>query len=280
MRRAICSATVFSMLTLCWSVPGFAEESEATEPVAAEAEVVADTDTATEEAENVLEEEAATILEAMGMTLSSAQHITVLAEVISDEWLDDGKTVHLSGKRTVKITRPDALYAESRGEIRNRNSWFDGKTLTVYDLDEHAFAVFEVGGSIEEMFDHVYETTGMVQPLADLFYRDVGEELLANIDSGRYVGEEIILGVTCHHLAFRQETVDWQIWIDTGDTPFPRRLVITYKLEEGRPQFIADFTGWDLKTEHQKQLFSFIQPDGAEEVDLEVLAETWQEIEE
>ena len=228
----------------------------------------------------MLEEEAATILEAMGMTLSNAQHMTVSAEVISDEWLDDGKIVQLSGERTIKITRPGAIYAESRGEITNRNSWYEGKTLTVYDLDDHAYAVLEVPGTIEEMFDHVYEMTGMVQPLADLFYKDVGEELLANIDSGRYVGEENILGVTCHHLAFRQETVDWQIWIDTGDTPLPRRLVITYKLEEGRPQFIADFIGWDLKTEHQKQLFSFTKPEGAEQIDIEEMAETWQEIEE
>ena len=36
MRWAICSVTVFSLITFCWGVPGLAEESVVTEPVAAE----------------------------------------------------------------------------------------------------------------------------------------------------------------------------------------------------------------------------------------------------
>ncbi len=280
MRRAICSATVFSLITLSWCVPAIAEQDVAEKPVATESEPVAEAEPLLDDVEYVLEEEAASILEVMGLTLSDARHITVTAKVVADEWMDDGQIVQFSGERMIKITRPDGLYAESRGEISNRNSWYDGKTLTVYDIDLNAYARADVPDTIEEMFDHIYEKTGMVQPLADLFYSNLGEELLANIDSGRYIGEEEVLGETCHHLAFRQETVDWQIWIAAGDTAVPRRLVITYKLEEGRPQFIADFVGWDLKTEHQKQLFSFTKPDGAEEIDIEAMAGTWQEIEE
>ena len=55
MRRAICNATVFSLITFCWSVPGLAEESVATEPVAAALESAAEAEPVAEENEYVLE---------------------------------------------------------------------------------------------------------------------------------------------------------------------------------------------------------------------------------
>ena len=44
----------------------------------------------------------------------------------------------------------------------------------------------------------------------------------------------------CHHLAFEQATIDWQLWIDAGKDPLPRKLVITYKTEDEVPQVHGD----------------------------------------
>jgi hypothetical protein len=56
--------------------------------------------------------------------------------------------------------------------------------------------------------------------------------------------------VPCDHLAVRTAGgVDFQVWIAQGDEPLPRRIVITYKDENGQPQFWADFSNWNLAPE-------------------------------
>ena len=42
-----------------------------------------------------------------------------------------------------------------------------------------------------------------------------------------------VQGQLCHHLAFRQEDIDWQIWIENGPTPLPRKFLITDKKAKG-----------------------------------------------
>ena len=49
-----------------------------------------------------------------------------------------------------------------------------------------------------------------------------------------------------HHLAFRTAKVDWQIWIEDGRAPLPRKLVITYKLVPGAPVFRLELSDWDV----------------------------------
>ena len=56
----------------------------------------------------------------------------------------------------------------------------------------------------------------------------------------------ILLGKRCHHLAFAQEHVDWQVWIEDGAQPLVRKFVITYKDEPGAPQYTAIFFDWKL----------------------------------
>ena len=49
---------------------------------------------------------------------------------------------------------------------------------------------------------------------------DAGE-LLRTVDADLALGAGVIAGVTCDHLAFRTDTVDWQIFVAQGDRPFP-----------------------------------------------------------
>ena len=70
-----------------------------------------------------------------------------------------------------------------------------------------------------------------------MLYTDVYEGLMAEATQGRYVAMEDVGGVRTHHLAFRGREVDWQIWIEDGDRPLPRRYLITTKWMTGAPQF-------------------------------------------
>ena len=83
------------------------------------------------------------------------------------------------------------------------------------------------------------------------------------------LGPSVVLGTTCQHYAFRQDDIDWQIWIQKGDNPLPRKLVITTKTDEARPQHTAVYT-WNLAPSFNDAAFTFDPPAGAGKV---VLAE-------
>ena len=106
-------------------------------------------------------------------------------------------------------------------------------------------------------------------PLADLLYADPYAVLMAGVTYGRYLGLHQAAGVACHHLAFSQDTIEWQIWIDAGDKPLPRKLVISYVQEPGEPQYSAIIRRWSLESEVPEGLFTFEAPEGAQKIDAE-----------
>ena len=79
------------------------------------------------------------------------------------------------------------------------------------------------------------------------------------------LGPASVTGVTCQQYAFRQADIDWQIWIQKGEHPLPRRLVITTKTDEARPQHTAEYT-WNLAPSFNDAAFTFDPPEGAGKV--------------
>jgi len=66
------------------------------------------------------------------------------------------------------------------------------------------------------------------------------------VENGRYFGVDSVLGYNCHHLAFTQDNIDWQVWIEDGPLPLIRKFVITHKNEPGEPEFTALIKSWDF----------------------------------
>jgi hypothetical protein len=60
--------------------------------------------------------------------------------------------------------------------------------------------------------------------------------------------------------------VDFQVWVAQGNEPLPRRIVITYKDENGQRQFWADLSNWNLAPDLSDALFAFTPPNGAERI--------------
>jgi hypothetical protein len=84
------------------------------------------------------------------------------------------------------------------------------------------------------------------------------------------VGPSEIGGVTCEHYAFRQAGVDWQVWIQLGNFPLPRRLVITDMGDEARPQF-ASTMNWNLAPSFNDGAFTFEPTADAKKITIQEL---------
>jgi hypothetical protein len=81
----------------------------------------------------------------------------------------------------------------------------------------------------------------------------------------------VIDGVECEHLAFRNFDTDWQLWVDVGDKPVQRKLVITSKTLNSAPQYTFRVKSWKTGFEPAPGAFKFVPPAGAEKLSSDAL---------
>jgi hypothetical protein len=217
------------------------------------------------------------ILREMGEYLAGAQEYSFKADVAYDTETAEGQVLQYGGVAHVAVRRPDRLRVEYDGDERQSRVILDGKTFTFYDARANVYATTEVPSKIDDAIDRAFELYGFSVPIADLVYSDSYRTLIENVEAGFVVGRHRVDGVPCHHLAFSQESIDWQIWIEDGPRPLPRKLVITYKSEPGSPQYIARLSNWDFEPRFSKYYFEFDAPADSGEIEfitIETVPET------
>jgi hypothetical protein len=214
-----------------------------------------------------VEPEADRILREMSEYLSSLEQFTIHAEIANDSVGSDGETLEFGGAAKASIRRPNRLRVEYRGDQRQSSVVFDGRTLTLHKLDVNLYAQTKMATDVDGALDRMFEEFGFSVPVADLVYEDPYATLTGAVETGYRVGLRRIDGVPCHHLAFTQETIDWQIWIEDGPRPLPRKLLIIYKNEPGAPRYAARLPAWDLQPRLSDAYFRFHPPPGADDID-------------
>ncbi len=221
-----------------------------------------------------VEKDADRILRAMGEYLKTAPEFTFHAAVNYDEMQENGERIEYGGIAKMALRRPDKLHVVHHGDERQRQIIFDGQTFVLYDEANGFYATKEMPSEIDTALDRMYERFDVTVPIADLAYADPYSTLIANVETGYLVGRHAVDGVPCHHLSFTQETIDWQIWIEDGPRPLPRKLVITYKEEPGSPQHRTTMTGWDFQPRLSDQYFEFHPSVVAREIEFLPVQET------
>ena len=206
------------------------------------------------------------LLRRMGDYLAQAQFFSVNAEVWQDLQLASGQRAQAGRTVEVQVRRPNRLHTELRSTRRNRGLYYDGKSITLLNRVENFYGSIPAPGTLDEALDLACERFGITMPLEDVVVSDPYQNAIHKAVSGTYLGPVTVLGVPCEHLAFSQGMVDWQFWIEAGAKPVPRKIVITYKDEDGAPQYTAIFSNWDFETKLPDFLFNFEPPSGAAKI--------------
>jgi hypothetical protein len=215
-------------------------------------------------------------LKRMSEFLAKLPRFALEAEETFDEIPDGEVRQQLTNIRRVAVERPNHAAADVNGDTLSRATWYDGKTVTVLDKEHNAYATVAAPATIDATLDMLDDEYGVVMPLKDILYSDSYAVLSEGITYGRYLGLHQAGGVPCHHLAFSQETIEWQIWIDAGDQPVPRKVVITYVDEPGEPQYTAVIRKWKLDGPVPEGLFTFEAPEGALKIDAKSMQQRYQ----
>jgi hypothetical protein len=169
------------------------------------------------------------------------------------------------------LSRPDKLRVSRTGGYADVDIVFDGKTITALGKNINAFTQMEAGGSIDQLIGKLRDLNILSAPGADFLGTHVFEDLMDGVISAKHIGLGVIDGVECEHLAFRNRDVDWQIWIEVGARPIPRKYVITSKGVGAAPQYTLRIKDWKTDAPIAADVFALTPPAGASKVALEAL---------
>jgi len=213
------------------------------------------------------ENAAAARIEAMANFLAKAERIGVTIDCAYDVVQESGWKIEFGERRQMTLRRPDRMRVDvTRRDGSRRGLVFDGKQLTAFDVHDKVYATVSKPGTVDAALAYYTHDLKMRLPLRELFATDLPQKLKDGLASARSVGMETVGGVATDHVAFRGETADLQLWIARDGNPVPHRMVITYRLAEGQPQFEADFHGWTFTPDVPDSAFTFVAAPGAEKI--------------
>lgn len=207
------------------------------------------------------------LLRQMGSYLAESQRFSFQADIDFDKVLPTGQKVQFAAIEDVAVQRPNRAYVEYQSDLGAKRLWYDGKQITLLDAAENVYATASVSGKLDAALGHMIDAHGFSPPLADLLYSNPYTELKRHAQFGIYLGLHDVDGTRCHHLAFVDKQVDWQVWIEDGTQTVPRKLVVTYKTLPGSPQFVAVLSEWRFDERFAETIFTPKIPGGVMKID-------------
>jgi hypothetical protein len=191
---------------------------------------------------------------------------------LSDEALPSGLLVQEGQKGVIQIARPNRLaIAVERDSGEKWAAWLVGGKLVLYDKTEARYARLDLPLAIDQALDELGERYGLEMPLIDIVSGLRRAGLLDRVQTGLYLGTELVAGKECHHMLFRQPVADWQIWIEKEDPALPRKILLTYKDEPDQPTYQTTITKWDTAPNFKDSDWEPKLPKKAREVGIDEL---------
>jgi len=195
----------------------------------------------------------------MASYLRNLRAFQVESATTTDEVQDDGQLIQNTARINFVVQMPDKLLATASSDRNERSFIYDGKTFTMFARRAGYYATVPAPPTLRELDTALSEKYDIELPLADLFRFGSPNWKGGDIKAATDVGPSEVSGVTCEHYAFRQDDVDWQVWIQKGEYPLPRRLVITTTTDAARPQYTSVMT-WNLAPSYNDAAFKFEPP--------------------
>ena len=218
--------------------------------------------------EGVIEDGAIAAIKEMSDYLMKAQTLAITSEGSLDAVTNDGQRIQMDGVANYKVRRP-GFVIDYTSNIKNRRFIYDGKTFTVYSPTLGFYASVPAPGTNKEVLETIYNKFGISLPLEDLFRWGDGSqnERIQELKSAYEVGTATIDGVQTDHFAFREPNIDWEVWIQQGDQPLPKKLVIVDRTDPARPTFIARLK-WVINPTFTDADFAFVPDANAKRIQL------------
>jgi len=206
-------------------------------------------------------------LRKMSGFLRAQQNYAVDTTGLTDYVLPSGEKVQLSSHGNLVVANPNRLRANLISDRKERQFFFDGKTFTMFSPRPGYYTsiTLPARSTNRELVEHLASNYGVELPLADVVRWSTGGADINAITRATYIGTEWINNAETDHYSYRQPGLDWQVWIERGKQPLPRKLVLTTTEDPARPEYAVDMT-WHLGTSPDNKLFAFTPPKDATKI--------------
>ena len=208
------------------------------------------------------------LLRAACQYLAETPAFSLNAEIWREHINESGEKLQFSREVDFEVKRPNRLHVRIHSPHTEREFWYEGKALTVLDGKRNLYSTTPMPGTLDAALDSARDEFGVDLPLIDLAVSDPYKDATARVQKGLYFGLSPAMGFSCHHLAFTQDNIDWQVWIQDGPQPLIRKFVITHKNEPGAPEFTALIKQWNTTDRISDSDFVFEPPRGAMKIEL------------
>jgi hypothetical protein len=217
--------------------------------------------------------DAKAILKAMSDYVSSQKTIELGFDSDIEVITPQLEKIQFTNSGEALLSRPDKLRAHRVGGYADVALFFDGKTASVFGKHINGYAQFDAPGSVDQLIHALRAGHGVALPGADLLLSNSYDVLVSDVKEAKHIGRGVIDGVECEHLAFRNFDTDWQLWVEVGEKPIPRKLVITSKTLNDAPQYTLRIKNWKTGVEPAPDAFAFTPPAGAQKLSPDALIE-------
>jgi hypothetical protein len=211
--------------------------------------------------------DAKSILKAMSDYVSSQKTIELTFDSDIEVITPQLEKIQFTNSGQMLLSRPDKIHAHRVGGYADVELFFDGKTVSVFGKNINGYSQIDVPGTVDQLIEVLRSGHGVSLPGADLLLSKPYDVLVAGVKEAKHIGRGVIDGQECEHLAFRNFDTDWQLWVEAGNRPIPRKLVITSKTLNSGPQYTLRIKSWKTGFAPAPSAFAFVPPAGAEKLD-------------
>lgn len=233
--------------------PIFAAQEEGT------AATISQTETRSKGAEN--------LVISMTKYMNSLPELYVCGEINYDTVYKENNKIQYAAVFDYYVKRPGQFQFNANGDIQNKQVVFDGKTVTVYDANKNVYGMIEAPSTIDGTLDLALNEYGISLPILDLARSEFGENIIKNVKKSAYVGLSDVGGIACHHVALAKENLSIQLWIEVGEKPVPRKVLITSKNNPAMPNWSYVITDWTSTPKLYDGWTTFVPKPGMKKID-------------
>ena len=270
-RAGLIAVQLATVLTLGLPAASSAVAAPATTPTAGPAALASAQPPAEEAVVEKVDPTAVAALQRMSAYLQSLPTFALTSQTSLDLVLRDGQKVQVDGVARYKVRRPAGFVIDVDTNMKSRRFIYDGKQFTIFAPKFGYFATTAAPPSNREALDMLWTKYGIALPLEDLFRWSDPNGARDQLQSGFRAGTVVLDGVETDQFVFREPQFDWQVWIQTGDKPLPRKLVIVDRTDPTRPAYRAQLT-WDVNPTFAEGDFQFQPGKDAKLVHLGIVA--------
>lgn len=214
--------------------------------------------------------DAKAVVKSMADFIAKQPNLHFVYDTDLDVITDDLQKVTFASWGQATVSRPDKMRLSRHGGFTDFDLITDGKTLTINANKAGVYARVDAPASLHALAEKL-DDAGFKSPTADLLGANAYDDLVGPTTDGKIIGTGIIDGKECTHVAFRSATVDWQLWVRTGDEPLPCQYIITTKHVAQAPQYSIRFSEWNTDAP-PPAMFGFTPHEGTKQVPLDQLS--------